>query len=147
MDQALILDRYRPLADLGSGGHASVTLAYDTKMGRRVAIKRLPLPLDAVRPRAPRRPRRGAHRRDARPPVIVTVFEWDTDEDEAFLIMEHVEGVSLAEVARRGSGGSTSTRRPPCSSPSPTRSPSRTTTACCTSTSSRRTCSSRARAA
>ncbi len=101
MDQALILDRYRPLADLGSGGHASVVLAFDTKMGRRVAIKRLPLPLDA----SGRVRRAGlAEARTAAMlshPSIVTVFEWDTDSDEAFLIQEYVEGVSLAELLRR----------------------------------------------
>ena len=31
-------------------------------------------------------------------PAIVTVHEWDTDSDEAFLIMEHVDGASLAEL-------------------------------------------------
>lgn len=101
MDQALILDRYRPLEDLGSGGHASVTLAYDTKMGRRVAIKRLPLPRDP----AGRVRRVGlAEARTAAMlahPAIVTVFEWDTDPDEAFIIMEHVEGASLAGILGR----------------------------------------------
>jgi hypothetical protein len=98
LEQQLILDRYRPLADLGSGGHASVTLAYDTRMGRRVAIKRLPLPVDALG-----RPRKVglAEARTAallNHPAIVTVYEWDTDPDEAFLIMEFVEGVSLADL-------------------------------------------------
>lgn len=98
MEQSLILDRYRPLAELGSGGHATVTLAYDTRMGRRVAIKRLPLPLDAHG-----RPRRTGLT-EARTvamlnhPAIVTVHEWESDADEAFLIMEAVDGVSLAEL-------------------------------------------------
>ncbi|MCE5190159.1 MAG: serine/threonine protein kinase, partial [Actinomycetia bacterium] len=53
MEQPLILDRYRPLAKLGSGGHGDVVLAFDTRMARRVAIKRLALPLDrAGRPLA-----------------------------------------------------------------------------------------------
>jgi serine/threonine protein kinase len=43
VEQALILGRYRPLADIGEGGHGAVTLAFDTKMARRVAIKRVPL--------------------------------------------------------------------------------------------------------
>ncbi len=98
MEQSLILDRYRPLAELGSGGHATVTLAYDTRMGRRVAIKRLPLPLDAAR-----RPLRSGLA-EARTvamlnhPAIVTVHEWEKDADEAYLIMEAVDGVSLAEL-------------------------------------------------
>lgn len=99
MEEPLILDRYRPLADLGSGGHGSVVLAFDTKMARRVAIKRLPLPLDAAgRPLA----RTGlAEARTAallNHPNIVTVHEWDTDADEAFIVMEHLDGVSIADV-------------------------------------------------
>jgi eukaryotic-like serine/threonine-protein kinase len=101
LEQRLILDRYRPLADLGEGGHAWVTLAWDTRIGRRVAIKRLPLPLDA----------RGTPRRtglaEARTAAmlahtaIVAVYDWETDADEAFLITEFVEGASLADVLRR----------------------------------------------
>lgn len=99
MEEPLILDRYRPLADLGSGGHGSVVLAFDTKMARRVAIKRLSLPHDAAgRPLA----RTGlAEARTAallNHPNIVTVHEWDTDADEAFIVMEHLDGVSIADV-------------------------------------------------
>ena len=31
-------------------------------------------------------------------PDIEVVHEWDTDDDEAYLIMEHVDGCSLAEL-------------------------------------------------
>ncbi|HEY5468321.1 MAG TPA: serine/threonine-protein kinase [Coriobacteriia bacterium] len=99
MDEELILGRYRLLAELGEGGHGAVDLAFDTKMARRVAIKRIPVS------------RRGiqilshttglAEARTAallNHPNIVTVYEWDTDDDEAFLIMEHVDGASLAEL-------------------------------------------------
>ncbi|MDO8950683.1 MAG: serine/threonine-protein kinase [Actinomycetota bacterium] len=99
MEQPLILDRYRPLADLGSGGHGDVVLAFDTKMARRVAIKRLPLPLDRMG-----RPLAKAGLAEARTsamlnhPSIVTVHEWDTDSDEAFIVMEAIEGSSLANI-------------------------------------------------
>ncbi|TDB38178.1 MAG: serine/threonine protein kinase [Actinobacteria bacterium] len=98
-EQPLILDRYRPLADLGSGGHGDVVLAFDTRMARRVAIKRLPLPLDRAG-----RPLEKAGLAEARTaallnhPAIVIVHEWDTDSDEAFLVMEHIDGASLAEI-------------------------------------------------
>lgn len=99
MELPLILDRYRPLGELGRGGHGSVVLAFDTKMARRVAIKRLPLPLDRAG-----RPLAKAGLAEARTgallnhPSIVTVHEWDTDADEAFLVMEAIDGVSLAQL-------------------------------------------------
>ncbi len=99
MEQQLILDRYRPLEEIGAGGFGSVVLAYDTRMQRRVAIKRLP----ALGPRA-RRNIESAGLAEARTaallnhPSIVTVHEWDTDSDEAFLIMEYIDGASLADV-------------------------------------------------
>lgn len=94
----LILGRYRPLEELGEGGYGSVVLAWDTRMQRRVAIKRLPLSVHD------RRYAKTAGLAEARTaallnhPDIVTVYEWDTDADEAFLIMEHVDGASLAEL-------------------------------------------------
>lgn|GEM_PF-4100138 len=99
MDQPLILDRYRPLAELGAGGHGTVTLAYDTKMARRVAIKRLGIPMaDTARTRA----RTGlAEARTAallNHPGIVTVHEWESGGDEAFIVMEFLDGLSVADL-------------------------------------------------
>ncbi|MBN2848249.1 MAG: serine/threonine protein kinase [Coriobacteriia bacterium] len=99
MDQPLILDRYRPLAELGAGGHGTVTLAYDTKMARRVAIKRLTIPAaDTARTRA----RAGlAEARTAallNHPGIVTVHEWESEGDEAFTVMEFLDGLSVADL-------------------------------------------------
>lgn len=99
MEEPLILDRYRPLADLGTGGHGSVVLAFDTKMARRVAIKRLPLPRDTRG--AVTRPAGLAEARTAamlNHPNIVTVHEWDTGADEAFIVMEYLDGASLGDL-------------------------------------------------
>ena len=98
-DDRLILDRYRPLADLGRGAHGRVTLAYDTRMARRVAIKHIPLT------------RAGLERLAAAEglveartsamlnhPNVVTVYDWDADDHEAYLIMEAVDGASLADL-------------------------------------------------
>ncbi len=105
MDETLILDRYRPLRDLGGGGFATVVLAWDTRMQRRVAIKRLPLPLDAKG-----RPHRQVGLAEARTsamlnhPAIVAVLDFDTDSDEAFIVMEYVDGASLAELLAASDG-------------------------------------------
>jgi eukaryotic-like serine/threonine-protein kinase len=99
VDEGLILGRYRLLVELGEGGHGAVDLAFDTKMARRVAIKRIPITRRGVEILS-----RTTGLKEARTaallnhPNIVTVHEWDTDDDEAFLIMEHVDGASLAEV-------------------------------------------------
>jgi Protein kinase domain len=99
VETQLILDRYRPLEELGEGGYGSVVSAWDTRMQRRVAIKRLPLPLDAAG-----RPLKRAGLAEARTgamlnhPSIITVYDFDTDEDEAFLITELIDGASLEEV-------------------------------------------------
>lgn len=99
MEGQLILDRYRPLSELGEGGFGAVTLAWDTRMQRRVAIKRMRLPLNARG--VPERPPGLAEARTAamlNHPAIVTVFDFDTDADEAFLVMEYVDGVTLGEL-------------------------------------------------
>ncbi|MHB1135741.1 MAG: serine/threonine-protein kinase [Coriobacteriia bacterium] len=96
MEEQLILDRYRPLADLGSGGFGSVVLAFDTKMTRRVAIKRLPLPASRVPGRTGLTEARTAAMLNH--PAIVTVHEWDTGESDAYIVMEDIDGASLADV-------------------------------------------------
>ncbi len=99
MDRPLILDRYRPLGELASGGFGDVVLAYDTRIQRRVAIKRLPLPRN--RSGTPAIPAGLAEARTAallNHPNIVTVHEWDTDADEAFIIMEYIDGPSVADL-------------------------------------------------
>lgn len=99
MEEQLILDRYRPLADLGSGGFGSVVLAFDTRMARRVAIKRLALP-DSVSGHAPGRAGLAEARTAAmlNHPAIVTVHEWDADGTDAYIVMEDIDGASLADL-------------------------------------------------
>lgn len=105
MEQQLILERYRPLDVLGTGGYGTVVLAYDTRMQRRVAIKRLPFPSDrsgrSVTPAGLAEARTSALLNH---PNIITVHEWDADEDEAFIIMEHIDGASVAELLDASGG-------------------------------------------
>jgi serine/threonine-protein kinase len=99
VDESHILGRYRPIAELGVGGHGSVVLAFDTKMARRVAIKQLPLPTD--RSGSPVSRAGLAEARTAallNHPCIVTVHEWDTDSSFAYIVMEDVDGLSLADI-------------------------------------------------
>jgi serine/threonine protein kinase len=96
VERPLILDRYRPLEDLARGGFGEVVLAYDTRIQRRVAIKRLPVTAGGtLNPAGLAEARTAAMLNHSN---IVTVFEWDTDSDEAFIIMEYVDGASLADL-------------------------------------------------
>ncbi|MFJ4984856.1 ABC transporter substrate-binding protein [Streptomyces sp. NPDC088732] len=96
--------RYEIRALLGSGGMARVHLAYDTRLGRTVALKTL-LPELARDPEARRRFAREARAAAGlNHPGIVTVHDQDeiTTEDAVvpFLVMEHIEGRTLSELAR-----------------------------------------------
>jgi len=97
-DAALLLNRYRTLEQLDAGGFGTVYLAFDERIARRVAIKVLPL----------QRSRKGevVGLEEARVaamlshPAIVSLFDFEVDADRgvAYLIMEHVDGVSLADI-------------------------------------------------
>ena len=105
MDHQLILDRYRPLELLGEGGYGSVVLAYDTRMQRRVSIKRLPFPPDASG--NPIVPAGLAEARTAallNHPSIVNTYDWDTDADEAFIVMEYVDGATAGDLLELADG-------------------------------------------
>ena len=97
---SLIADRYRVMERLGSGGMAVVYLAMDERLGRRVAVKRLHAgsPEDTAK-RFRREARLGA---SLNHPNIVTVYDTVTDEDSVVIVMECVEGESLADAVRRG---------------------------------------------
>ena len=100
MEQQLILDRYRPLEELGEGGSGAVVLAWDTRIQRRVAIKRMPLPVDRFGRSLADAPGLAEARTAAllNHPSIITVFDFETDANEAFLIMEHADGASLERI-------------------------------------------------
>ena len=97
MQGPLILDRYRPIEVKGEGGSGKVELCWDTRIMRRVAIKRMPISgLDdtgSIPGLAEARTAAMLNR-----PSIVSVFDFDATETEAFLIMEAIEGPTLAEV-------------------------------------------------
>jgi eukaryotic-like serine/threonine-protein kinase len=97
---SLIADRYRVTERLGSGGMATVYLAEDERLGRRVAVKRLHAgsPEDTAK-RFRREARLGA---SLNHPNIVTVFDTVTDEGSVVIVMEHVDGETLADMVRRG---------------------------------------------
>src|SRR5918912_670859 len=97
----LLADRFRLIRRLGAGAMASVFLAEDCELGRRVAIKRLhPEPSSAeIGPRFRREMRVAA---SLSHPNIVTLYDAIEDDGDVLLIMELVDGPTLAQ---RMSGG------------------------------------------
>ena len=92
--------RYRLERSLGHGGMASVYLARDTELDRPVAVKLLDAPDEGLRRRFVREARLAARLSH---PNVVSVYDAGEDDGRPYIVMEHVEGETLAELlARRG---------------------------------------------
>lgn len=110
MSDKLILGRYRPIGQLGSGGFATVTLAWDTRLQRRVAIKRLQLDCDTAALmdgaddisayEADRIPGLAEARTAAmfQDQNIAGVIDFKVQDGFAYFIMEYVDGVTLGRL-------------------------------------------------
>ncbi len=100
MNNKILLDRYILQENLGRGSSGEVDLAWDSRIRRNVAIKRIPLPARAYASSIPglEEARTGAQLHDAR---IVNVFDFEISDREAFLIMEFVDGMSLGTLMDR----------------------------------------------
>jgi predicted Ser/Thr protein kinase len=93
----LLSDRYRLERKLGSGGMAIVWLARDTKLDRDVAIKILSDVLSAApgfRQRFDREARTAANLSH---PNLVRIYDYGAEEDRPYLVMEYIDGETLAE--------------------------------------------------
>jgi len=100
---ALLAGRYRVVARVGAGGMATVYLAEDERLGRRVAVKRLHAesPEDLAR-RFEREARLGA---SLNHPNIVSIYDTATDEGGVLIVMEYVHGPTLGGAMRDGALG------------------------------------------
>jgi serine/threonine protein kinase len=100
--QSRRLGPYEILSSLGSGGMGEVYRARDTRLGREVAIKVLPAEL-ASHPERLRRFEREARAASAlNHPNIVMLHDVGREEGIDFLVMELIEGETLAERLSRG---------------------------------------------
>src|SRR4051812_46597666 len=97
----LFAGRYRAVRRLGTGGTATVFLARDERLEREVAVKRIH-GAEVTAETALRLQREARIMASVRHPNLVTVFDMVTDEDDLLLVMEYVEGRTLAEVFARG---------------------------------------------
>ena len=105
-----LLGRYRVLARRGAGGFGTVCTCWDTRLQRRVAIKRIPL-LSTEGPAGVSASTAEEALAEARTacllahPNIVAVYDFETDGTYAYLVMEYVDGLNLAELLARVEGG------------------------------------------
>ena len=93
----MIAGRYRLERELGRGAMGAVWLATDEVLGRSVALKQLAA-LDGVSDAAVEREAQLAARLVH--PNVVAVFDLVRDSDKPWLVMEYVEGKTLAHMVR-----------------------------------------------
>lgn len=100
--ERVLADRYRLDRRIGRGGMGAVFLGTDERLRRSVAVKVL-LGSQLGSPEALRRFRREARiAARLRHPNIITVHDFgETETGGAFLVMEHLEGLSLREALER----------------------------------------------
>ncbi|MGI6590081.1 MAG: serine/threonine-protein kinase [Eggerthellaceae bacterium] len=108
----MILNRYRPLGVAGTGGYGTVQVAWDTRMQRRVAVKCMDMPQewrggfpdsDVFNELSPSQIPGLEEARTAAMlthPNIVSVYDFEVSQGVAYLIMEWVDGMTLADLLR-----------------------------------------------
>ncbi len=102
MADALFADRYRLEHRLGVGGMSTVQLAFDTRLERYVAVKLLAEHLAEDKSFVARFRREALAAARLVHPNVVQVFDFGLDEGTGrnFIVMEHVDGQSCAEILR-----------------------------------------------
>lgn len=106
----VLLGRYRVLETNTEGGFGCVNVCWDSRLQRRVAIKQMPLLLN-VQDASIQISTVDEALAEARTssmlahPNIVTMFDFETDGQYSYLVMEYVDGLSLADLLARVEDG------------------------------------------
>jgi serine/threonine-protein kinase len=96
------LAHYEVTSHLGTGGMGEVYRATDSKLGRSVAIKLLPEAFSRDADRAARFEREARVLASLNHPNIAAIYGLEESETKRFLVMELVEGDTLADRLQRG---------------------------------------------
>jgi len=94
------LGHYRVIEKVGEGGMGEVFLARDEHLGHNVALKVLPPGTDDRGRQLFRKEAKALSKLNH--PNIVTVIDFDTQDNVDFLVMEYVPGLALDEKVRQG---------------------------------------------
>jgi Tol biopolymer transport system component len=97
------LGPYEILAALGAGGMGEVYRARDSRLGREVAIKILPARLASAPGFRERFAREARAISSVEHPHICPLYDVGTDGDVDYLVMQYIDGETLAQRIRRGS--------------------------------------------
>jgi eukaryotic-like serine/threonine-protein kinase len=100
----MIAGRYSLDHEIGRGGMGAVWLGRDEVLGRPVALKRVGLLPGADRADMARAEREARLSARLNHQHVVSVFDFvaDPDSDARWLVMEYVDGITLAQVIQRG---------------------------------------------
>ena len=102
MESGTKLGHYEVISLLGKGGMGEVWRAKDTKLGREVAIKTLPEEFAKDADRLARFEREAKLLASLNHPNIAAIYGLEEHEGTRFLVLELVEGDTLAHRLRRG---------------------------------------------
>ncbi len=102
METGTKLGHYEILSLLGKGGMGEVWRARDTKLGREVAIKTLPEEFAKDADRLARFEREAKLLASLNHPNIAAIHGFEEDNGTHFLVLELVEGDTLADQIKRG---------------------------------------------
>ncbi len=93
--------RYRLEREIARGGMGAVWLGEDEVLGRQVALKRIGLMPGTTTPDVERATREARLAAALNHPHVVAIYDQVDAGDEHWLVMEYVEGSTLAELVRR----------------------------------------------
>ena len=96
------LGHYQILGSIGAGGMGEVYVARDPKLGRKVAIKMLPLRLATERDTLTRFTQEARSASALNHPNIVTIHEVGASEGSPYIVMEYIEGQDLRTIINEG---------------------------------------------
>ncbi|GAB6986326.1 serine/threonine-protein kinase [Nocardioides pyridinolyticus] len=97
----MIAGRYELEREIGRGGMGAVWLGRDEVLGRVVALKRLGLAPGGSTPDLARAEREARLAARLNHPHVVAVYDLVLEADEQWLVMEYVEGATLAALVQR----------------------------------------------